>query len=83
MAMTRRLLCAAAAALALAGGQALAAYPDKPVRIVVPYAPGALNDILTRTLAQELSRRFGSPVVVVNRPGAREGALAQLRTRYS
>jgi tripartite-type tricarboxylate transporter receptor subunit TctC len=45
------------------------AWPDHPVRIVVPYPPGAFNDTLARTLAQKLSAAWGQPVVVENRPG--------------
>jgi tripartite-type tricarboxylate transporter receptor subunit TctC len=46
-----------------------AGYPDKAVRIVVPYPPGAFNDTLARTLAQKLSASWGQPVIVENRPG--------------
>ncbi|MFP1680505.1 Bug family tripartite tricarboxylate transporter substrate binding protein [Alloalcanivorax sp. C16-2] len=49
---------------------ARAGFPDQEVRIVVPYPPGGANDILARTLGQELSERWGVPVVVDNRSGA-------------
>src|SRR5690349_13885693 len=45
-------------------------WPSRPVTIVVPYGPGASNDTFTRMLAQVLSKQFGQPFVVVNRPGA-------------
>lgn len=47
-----------------------AGYPDKPVKIVVPQAPGGASDTLARIIGQKLSERWGQPVVIENRAGA-------------
>jgi len=57
------------AALVLAGSAAHAEYPEKTIRIVVPYPPGGFNDTLGRIVAQKLGEAWGQPAVVENRPG--------------
>ena len=66
----RRLLSAALLGLVLASSAAQSAWPDKVVRIVVPFAPGALTDVAARALALELSEQLGQQFVVENRGGA-------------
>ncbi|WER45663.1 tripartite tricarboxylate transporter substrate binding protein [Cupriavidus sp. WKF15] len=63
---------AAAAVCVLAGGTApaLAAYPDHPIKLVVPYTPGGSTDQFGRAIADGMSRQLGQTVVVENRPGA-------------
>lgn len=69
----KRGLCVAVAVGAAVGvglSTAQAAYPDKPVRIVVPFAPGGGTDIIARTLGHEMSLELGQPVIIENKPGA-------------
>jgi tripartite-type tricarboxylate transporter receptor subunit TctC len=57
--------------LAILATQALAqTYPAKPVRIIVPYAPGGLTDVVARLYSEQLRQRFGRSVFVENKPGA-------------
>jgi tripartite-type tricarboxylate transporter receptor subunit TctC len=63
-------LAAGAAALPAVSRFAWAqAYPTRPVRIIVPFAPAGSGDILARLIGQWLSERLGQPFVIENRPG--------------
>jgi tripartite-type tricarboxylate transporter receptor subunit TctC len=67
----RSLILGVAAALICFAGPAVAQdYPTKPVRIIVPFDPGGLNDVAARVLATHLTKRFGKQVIVENKPGA-------------
>jgi tripartite-type tricarboxylate transporter receptor subunit TctC len=64
--LTRRALCALALA---ATGLAHAAYPERPITLVVPYVPVSPADVVARTLGEGLGRRLGQTVIVENKPG--------------
>jgi len=75
--LLRGLAASALAAVTALPGGAIAQdrYPDKPVRLIVGFAPGGGADTLTRIIAQGLTTRLGQRVIVENRPGA-DGVLA-------
>jgi tripartite-type tricarboxylate transporter receptor subunit TctC len=63
--------CAAAAALAGCCGTVMASgYPDKPVRVIVPFAAGGFTDVVARVLTQQLTASLGQSFITENRPGA-------------
>src|SRR5215467_13674830 len=69
----RRFLQLAAGAAALPAASRVASaqvYPSRPVRVVVGYAAGDLNDVVARLTGQWLSERLGQPFIIENRPGA-------------
>nr|WP_272942827.1 tripartite tricarboxylate transporter substrate-binding protein [Cupriavidus basilensis] len=73
-------LCLCLTAAAFASTAALAStdsWPSKPIRLIVPYAPGGLPDTVARVLSQQLTQRLGKPFVVENRPGANGVVAAQ------
>lgn len=75
----RQLLASSAAAIATAGLPAHAqSFPNKPLKIIVPYPPGGSSDIIARAISQPLSDSLGQPVIVENRPGANGNLGADL-----
>ncbi len=68
---TRRAVLAAPLALPfLQTAQAQGSFPDKPVRVIVPWPPGGSTDVLARILSEQLTQRLGQQFVIENRPGA-------------
>jgi len=81
MTITRRDLVAGAGAgfgLALVPGRALAAYPERPIQLIVPFAAGGNADIVGRITGQLISEKLKQPVVVQNRAGAGGSIGAQM-----
>ncbi|MDO8942910.1 MAG: tripartite tricarboxylate transporter substrate binding protein [Burkholderiaceae bacterium] len=69
--MKRYLLAGIAAVLlALAGQTCAADFPVKPIRVIIPFSPGGITDVMGRALAVEMSRTLGQQVIVENRAGA-------------
>ena len=68
--MKRRTLALLTMAALLAGGQALAQpYPNKPVRLIVPFAPGGTTDIIARVLSEKINQALGQTMIVDNKSG--------------
>jgi tripartite-type tricarboxylate transporter receptor subunit TctC len=63
-------LCAFALALMTADGACAQSWPSRPIRAIVPYTAGGAIDIVSRTVAQQLSLQLGYPIVIESRPGA-------------
>ena len=73
----RSLLAVSSAALLARPGIAQQRYPDRPIRVLVPWTPGGATDIQMRSICDQASKRLGQPVVVENKPGA-SGTLGAL-----
>ena len=70
-----KLFALSAVALAACAAQA-GAFPDKPVRVIVPYPAGAAADSVTRAIGNKLTQYWGQQVVVENKPGLTTGTIA-------
>src|SRR5689334_373215 len=73
--LTRRTLLGGTAGLLAApalvtSARAQANWPDRPVRIIIPYPGGGSTDVLARILGERMKNKFGEPFVIENRPGA-------------
>jgi len=69
-----RLVATLATGIAVASGASAQSpadkYPDRPIKIIVPFAPGGSTDILARVIGQKLTEQWGQPVIIETRPGA-------------
>src|SRR5690554_3840963 len=78
----RHLLAAAFATASLLGtSAAMAAYPEKPIRLVVGFSAGGTTDVVARVVGKEVGEALGQPVVIENRPGAGSNIAAEMVSR--
>src|SRR3954464_8292266 len=68
--LTRRAAVAGIATAVTGFARAQAAYPSKPIRLIIPFTPGGSSDILGRAVGQEIAKSLGQPVVIDNIAGA-------------
>jgi len=66
----RRVLAGIAIAFVCTGGALAQGWPNRPIRMVVPYTPGGYTDLMARLVGQKISEALGQPVIFENRPGA-------------
>jgi Uncharacterized protein conserved in bacteria len=83
MLITRLLLLCAALCLAACGGESASTasngeFPQRPIRVIVPFGPGGLADVTLRLAGESLGQTLGQPIIVENRPGA--GGVAATNT---
>ena len=93
MKLTRRVALAAPAILLADRAKAQAGFPNRAVRMIVPYTPGGVSDITARLIAEPLAAAWGQPVPVENRAGAdgvigtevvaRSAPIVQIERRFA
>ncbi len=66
------------AAAAFLATSALAAWPEKPIKVMIGYAPGGSTDVVARLLSQKLGEKLGQPIIIENKPGAAGDFAAEL-----
>ncbi len=71
-------LTLAAFALAIAASSAVAAWPERPIKVLIGYAPGGSTDVVARMLAPKLGEKLGQPVIIENKPGGAGDFAAEL-----
>jgi tripartite-type tricarboxylate transporter receptor subunit TctC len=76
--MMARPLRAALACLLFAAASALAAWPERPVKVLIGYAPGGSTDVVARLLAAKLGERLGQPIIIENKPGGAGDFAAEM-----
>ena len=78
----RHLVAAAFATVSMLGtSAAMAAYPEKPIRLVVGFSAGGTTDVVARVVGKEVGEALGQPVVIENRPGAGSNIAAEMVAR--
>lgn len=77
----RRLVAGLFAAASMAATSAMAAYPDKPIRLIVGFSAGGSTDVVARIVGKEIGDALGQPVVIENRPGAGSNIAAEMVAR--
>src|SRR5450759_371994 len=66
------------AALFLAATSTLAAWPEKPIKVYIGYAPGGSTDVVARLLSPKLGERLGQPIIIENKPGGAGDFAAEM-----
>ena len=72
------ILRTALAALALAATSATAAWPEKPIKVYIGYAPGGSTDVVGRLISQKLGEKLGQPIIIENKPGGAGDFAAEM-----